>query len=184
MESRWETGFRIPEVLICKWSIEILRVLACRAMKFSEIAAHLKINNKVLSDRLRKLASLQLIRKSECGQYAITRRGVMLVHNFSILFEHGLQPSAIEDVLRCKWMRSILEALYETDLYASEILNRISGIRWKILSERLKKLEGYGLVDREVAPTRPIRVRYKLTRKGRILAGWILVNEETLPVRL
>ncbi len=184
MESRWEAGFRIPEVVACKWSLEILRALTRRPMRFSEILSHLRINSRILSDRLCKLSSYSLVMRGGDGRYLATEKGAELIQSFSILLEHGLSASTIEDVLRCKWMKSILESLYHRELYASEILNAVPGIRWKILSERLRKLEAHGLVDREVIPTHPIRVRYRLTRKGRILAGWILMNKAILPVRL
>jgi DNA-binding HxlR family transcriptional regulator len=53
---------------------------------------------------------------------------------------------------------------------------RVRGITWKVLSENLKKLESFGLVERGVAATRPVRVRYGLTSRGRSLTGWLVRN--------
>ena len=39
-----------------------------------------------------------------------------------------------------------------------------------MLSDRLKELESYGLVERTVYPGPPVRVQYALTRKGQELA--------------
>jgi DNA-binding HxlR family transcriptional regulator len=50
------------------------------------------------------------------------------------------------------------------------------GITWKVLSENLKRLENFGLVGREIVATRPVRVRYGLTSRGRQLTGWLLRN--------
>ena len=183
MESKWKTDLRIPEIIICRWSLEILKSLRACPKRFSDLLEQLGISNKILSDRLQKLASHSLISKSREG-YILTSKGLWIVENFSILFDNDLSPIVIESVLRCKWMRSILGVLHDGELYASEIIQRIPGIRWRVLSTRLKRLKDYGLIDREVIPSHPIRVKYGLTRRGRILAGWILINGKILPVRL
>ena len=40
------------------------------------------------------------------------------------------------------------------------------GISGRVLSERLKELENYGIVKREVFPETPVRIEYSLTEKG------------------
>jgi DNA-binding HxlR family transcriptional regulator len=40
-----------------------------------------------------------------------------------------------------------------------------------MLSERLRSLEGEGIVARAVVPETPVRVEYELTPKGRELEG-------------
>jgi len=40
------------------------------------------------------------------------------------------------------------------------------GISGRVLSERLKDLEGQGIVKREVFPETPVRIEYSLTEKG------------------
>ncbi len=42
-----------------------------------------------------------------------------------------------------------------------------------LLSERLKELETAGIVVRDVTPSTPVRVDYRLTEQGRDLAGVI-----------
>ncbi len=51
----------------------------------------------------------------------------------------------------------------------SQFLGSIEGINTKTLSIRLKELEGYGLIERNVTQQRPLQVEYSLTKKGKAL---------------
>jgi len=51
----------------------------------------------------------------------------------------------------------------------SQFLGSIEGINTKTLSIRLKELEEYGLINREVTQQRPLQVEYSLTKKGKAL---------------
>ena len=51
----------------------------------------------------------------------------------------------------------------------SQFLGSIEGINTKTLSIRLKELEEYGLIERNVTQQRPLRVEYSLTKKGKAL---------------
>jgi len=51
----------------------------------------------------------------------------------------------------------------------SQFLASIEGINTKTLSIRLKELEGYGLIERNVTLQRPLQVEYSLTKKGKAL---------------
>ncbi|AXG79640.1 winged helix-turn-helix transcriptional regulator [Streptomyces paludis] len=51
----------------------------------------------------------------------------------------------------------------------SELRNQVEGISHKMLTQNLRMLERYGLVDRTVHPTVPPRVEYTLTEPGRVL---------------
>jgi len=51
----------------------------------------------------------------------------------------------------------------------SQFLASIEGINTKTLSIRLKELEGYGLIERNVTQQRPLNVEYSLTKKGKAL---------------
>ena len=51
----------------------------------------------------------------------------------------------------------------------SQFLASIEGINTKTLSIRLKELEEYGLIERNVTQQRPLRVEYSLTKKGKAL---------------
>ncbi len=45
----------------------------------------------------------------------------------------------------------------------------MGGLPPKLLSDRLKKLEGYGLIERSVYSQHPLRAEYRLTDRGRSL---------------
>jgi len=51
----------------------------------------------------------------------------------------------------------------------SQFLASIEGINTKTLSIRLKELEEYGLIARNVTQQRPLQVEYSLTKKGKAL---------------
>lgn len=74
--------------------------------------------------------------------------------------------TAIE-VLGRPWNAFLLTMLQEGPLRFSEIAARPNGPGDKILSARLKELEGRGLVRRTVDPGPPVKVTYELTRQGR-----------------
>jgi DNA-binding HxlR family transcriptional regulator len=73
--------------------------------------------------------------------------------------------TAIE-ILARPWTAVILNLLQEGPLRFSEIGERIPGLGDKVLSARLKELEGRGLVVRSVEPGPPVRVAYALTKQG------------------
>jgi DNA-binding HxlR family transcriptional regulator len=72
----------------------------------------------------------------------------------------------LEDVLGCKWSVSVLLAI-EAGVQRPGVLERaIPGISTKVLTERLRKLEAYGLIDKSVQDTSPPRTEYTLTASG------------------
>ncbi|MFJ8077317.1 winged helix-turn-helix transcriptional regulator [Streptomyces sp. NPDC096176] len=68
-----------------------------------------------------------------------------------------------------KWALLIIEALGERTLRFSELRNEIEGISHKMLTQNLRMLERYGLLERTVHPTVPPRVEYTLTEPGQAL---------------
>jgi DNA-binding HxlR family transcriptional regulator len=49
----------------------------------------------------------------------------------------------------------------------------VQGISTKVLSERLRKLTNYGLIDKHVYAEVPLRTEYSLTQNGRKLVSII-----------
>jgi DNA-binding HxlR family transcriptional regulator len=74
------------------------------------------------------------------------------------------------DLLERRWQLSILYAALTGALRFNEFADAVAGISPRMLSERLRDLEAAGLVQREVLPTSPPTVEYRLTIKGRRLA--------------
>ncbi|WP_406119857.1 winged helix-turn-helix transcriptional regulator [Streptomyces sp. NBC_00989] len=72
-----------------------------------------------------------------------------------------------------KWAFLIIEALGEGTLRFSELRNAIEGISHKMLTQNLRMLERYGLVERDVHPTVPPRVEYTLTESGQGLRATV-----------
>lgn len=66
-----------------------------------------------------------------------------------------------------RWTGAILEILIQGgSLRFSQIASAVADLSDRMLSDRLKELESYGLVKRTVHPGPPLRVEYALTRKG------------------
>lgn len=81
-----------------------------------------------------------------------------------------LQPCAIEAGMRVlggKWTGSILWHLKDEPVRFNDLARMIGGASKKMITERLRHLEAHGLILREVQPTTPVSVRYKITPHGR-----------------
>lgn len=72
----------------------------------------------------------------------------------------------LEDVVGCKWSVSVLRAVSEGISRPGALERHIDGISTKVLSERLRKLTTYGLLDKQVYAEMPPRTEYALTRNG------------------
>jgi DNA-binding HxlR family transcriptional regulator len=68
-----------------------------------------------------------------------------------------------------RWTGAILIVLMDGPLRFSEIKQLVPDLSDRLLSERLKELEGEGIVQRHVIGDMPVRVEYTLTDKGRAL---------------
>lgn len=68
-----------------------------------------------------------------------------------------------------RWTGAILRAMLTGRIRFSDIAVVIPGLSDRLLSERLKELEGEGIVERRVFPETPVRIEYVLTEKGRSL---------------
>jgi DNA-binding HxlR family transcriptional regulator len=68
-----------------------------------------------------------------------------------------------------RWAGAILYALTSGPLHFAELKEAVPGMSDRLLSCRLKELEGAGLVKREVQEGNRVRVSYELTRKGHSL---------------
>ncbi len=78
-----------------------------------------------------------------------------------------------------RWTGAIVRALMAGRHRFAEIAAAVPGISARLLSARLRELEEAGIVRRVVAPARPVRVDYVLTKAGaeldatvRALAAW------------
>ena len=75
----------------------------------------------------------------------------------------------LEDIVGCKWSVAVLLAI-ESDIRRPGALEKaIKGISAKVLSERLRKLHAYNLIEKTVYAEIPPRTEYSLTSAGRKL---------------
>jgi DNA-binding HxlR family transcriptional regulator len=72
---------------------------------------------------------------------------------------------AVELVGR-RWTGAILRVLMDGPMRFSEIAQAVPELSDRLLSERMKELEGRGMVQRTVYPGPPVRVEYALSRMG------------------
>jgi len=75
----------------------------------------------------------------------------------------------LEQVVGCKWSVSVLIAVEDGTDRPGALERGIEGISTKILSERLRKLTGYGLLNKKKFNETPPRTVYSLTSKGKRL---------------
>ncbi len=68
-----------------------------------------------------------------------------------------------------KWKLLILRELLKETKRFGELHKGVEGIRQKVLTDNLKKMEADGIVERIVYPEVPPRVEYKLTTLGESL---------------
>lgn len=75
----------------------------------------------------------------------------------------------LEDVIGCKWSVSVLNAVADGVARPGALERSIPGISTKVLSERLRKLTAYGLLEQRRFVELPPRTEYRLTVSGRAL---------------
>ena len=73
------------------------------------------------------------------------------------------------DLLERRWQLSIIYAALSGALRFNEFADAVAGISPRMLAERLRDLEAAELVKREVIPSSPPTVEYRLTERGRQL---------------
>jgi DNA-binding HxlR family transcriptional regulator len=78
------------------------------------------------------------------------------------------------DLLERRWTVSILYASHDGAIRFNEFLQALGSIPPATLTQRLADLEQAGILERAVIESRPPRVEYRLTERGRQLRS--LVN--------
>ena len=75
----------------------------------------------------------------------------------------------LEEVIGCKWSVSVLKAVADNVTRPGKLERHIEGISKKVLSERLRKLTDYSLLQKHAYPEVPPRTEYSLTENGKKL---------------
>ena len=77
--------------------------------------------------------------------------------------------SPAQDLLGKRWSTQIVLALLDGKTRFSELKEAVAPISDTLLSERLKELEADGIIRRDVTPSTPVLIEYRLTDQGRDL---------------
>jgi DNA-binding HxlR family transcriptional regulator len=83
------------------------------------------------------------------------------------------QVRRVTDLLERRWTISILYVSHEGAVRFNEFLQALGTIPPATLAQRLADLEKAGVLEREVIDSRPPRVEYRLTDRGRQLRSLV-----------
>ena len=83
--------------------------------------------------------------------------------NFCPRYHHAVE------LIGRRWTGAILRVLIGGPRRFNELLGSVPGLSDRLLTERLKELEGEGLLERRVLPGPPVHVEYELTAQGHAL---------------
>lgn len=72
----------------------------------------------------------------------------------------------IEDVIGCKWSLTVLDLIRHGTNRPGAMEHAVEGLTAKVLSERLRKLTRYGVLEKHSFPEVPPRVEYRFTAFG------------------
>ena len=82
---------------------------------------------------------------------------------------------AAADLLCKRWSVSVVAILVEHRVVRfNQLRDAVPGITPKLLAERLRELEGAGLLERRVIDSMPVLVEYRVTEKGAALADLVV----------
>ncbi|MEV4878703.1 winged helix-turn-helix transcriptional regulator [Streptomyces cyaneofuscatus] len=79
------------------------------------------------------------------------------------------------EIITTKWAAVVLFALSRGPCRHGELVGLVGGVSRKVLTQTLRKLQGYGLVERRAYAEAPPRVEYSLTALGTTLVEPIAV---------
>jgi DNA-binding HxlR family transcriptional regulator len=82
------------------------------------------------------------------------------------------------EIIASKWSVVVLFALAGGPKRHGELVALSGGISRKVLTQTLRRLQGYGLVDREAHAEAPPRIEYRLTALGQTLQEPIRILTE------
>jgi len=79
----------------------------------------------------------------------------------------------VEDIVGCKWSLAVLARVREGVRRPGALEHSLPGLSTKVLNERLRKLQRYGILSRTAYAEIPPRVEYALTPFGERFARLI-----------
>lgn len=77
----------------------------------------------------------------------------------------------VEDIVGCKWSLAVIDLVRRGICRPGAMEHAIDGLSAKVLNERLRKLQRYGILEKASYPEIPPRVEYSLTPFGMKFSG-------------
>jgi len=81
-------------------------------------------------------------------------------------YPHAEVYACLIDVFKCKWTLEILDAITQGINRPGRLERALPGLTQKVLQERIRKLERYGIIERVAYPVIPPHVEYRFTERG------------------
>lgn len=85
----------------------------------------------------------------------------------------------VEDIIGCKWSLTVLRLIRDGTHRPGAMRKMVAGLSTKVLNERLRKLQRFGIVEKRVFHELPPRVEYRFTDYGRKFSA-VLESIDTL----
>lgn len=95
-------------------------------------------------------------------------------HGRPDLNDHASIPvsSMVESIVGCKWSVRLLDLCADGQRRPSAFLRACPGLSAKVMNERLKKMNRFGILERTVFGEKPpVEVEYRMTPFGRRFMG-------------
>jgi len=174
--------------LSCRWIIAVFFNLLDGPQRPAELFRNIHgMSKKVFYERISSLIDDGFITKRVIKvfpshvEYSFTENGEEFIPFLTELRALNITDEAISHVFKCKWLKSILIALSKNSMRMMELKSAIGEISNKVLSEKLKKLERFLLVERTVEIDSPVKVKYRLSQPGKYLADFLLKHSTVIP---
>ncbi|MFN0118205.1 MAG: winged helix-turn-helix transcriptional regulator [Elusimicrobiota bacterium] len=76
-------------------------------------------------------------------------------------------PEMMESIIGCKWSLHVLNEIQQGNRRPGKLEKSAKNLSRKVLTERLKKLVAFGILEKKSFPVIPPKVEYFLTPFGR-----------------
>lgn len=158
-----------------KWHPSILdELLTDSPQRFSELEDRLNgISSATLSNSLEGLQEKELVDRKVLEtkpvrvEYEITERGQSLESVINSLKQWGKTHVCTKQLIQNKYHPEIIRLLFINEqLYFSDLKETI-GLTNRTLSDSLERLQEANIVQRTVVDSKPVRVEYSLTERGK-----------------
>jgi DNA-binding HxlR family transcriptional regulator len=170
---------RIAPLFYHRWGVPILvEILRRDGERFAPLAYRFGISRETLSQTLRHLVALGLVRRNPGyghplrPEYLPTTKAQKLATGLTRLAEL-VDQLILGEIAYRKWTMPLLVALGEEggSVRFGELRLAVKGLTPRALSESLKEMQAAGLITREVTDGFPPATRYRLTKVGERLAA-------------